>query len=45
MFNDRIDYSHPEVLPYSSANGTEVIGSWVIVAVFAAVGAVALLGF
>ena len=36
MFNDKIDYSHPEILPYSDGSTSELVFSWIIGAVFIA---------
>ncbi len=36
MFSDKIDYSHPETLPYSDGSDSDLVFSWLIAAVFAA---------
>lgn len=36
MFNDKIDYSHPEYLPYSNASARDVVFSWLFALVFIA---------
>ena len=44
MSRDKVEYSHPELLPYSDGSNSEVLFSVVIGAVFAAVLLVAVLG-
>lgn len=34
MFKDKIDYKHPELLPYSDGSNAEILFSWVIGAIF-----------
>jgi hypothetical protein len=44
MFNDKIDYQHPELMPYSDASDAELLYSCLLAAAFAAVFLVALFG-
>ena len=30
MFSDKIDYEHPEILPYSDGRDSEVLFSWIL---------------
>lgn len=30
MFSDKIDYEHPEILPYSDGSDSEVLFSWIL---------------
>lgn len=34
MFNDKIDYSNPEYLPYSKASAKEILYSWLFALLF-----------
>ncbi len=44
MFNDKIDYQHPELMPYSDASDAELLYSCLLAAAFAAVFLIALFG-
>jgi hypothetical protein len=43
MFSDRIDYSHPELMPYSDGSDAELVFSWLLAGIFLAVLVAALL--
>ena len=34
MFNDKTDYTHPELLPYSDGSNAEILFSWVLGVIF-----------
>ena len=43
MFSDRIDYAHPELMPYSDGSDAELVFSWLLAGIFLAVLVAALL--
>jgi hypothetical protein len=43
MFSDKIDYAHPELMPYSDGSDAELVCSWLLAGVFVAILAAALL--
>lgn len=34
MFSDKIDFEHPEILPYSNGSDSELVFSWILGAIF-----------
>ena len=44
MFSDRVDYAHPELMPYSDGSDAELVCSWLLVGIFVAVLVAALFG-